>query len=52
MWRLSAKNHRIGARGYVSMIEFIGGVFVGGVIGVLAMCLVTAGRDEDDADGY
>lgn len=30
------------------MIDFVSGCFVGGVFGVLIMCLIVAGRDGDD----
>lgn len=29
------------------MIDFIGGMIIGGVIGIFAMALITAGKDDD-----
>ena len=30
------------------MIDFIGGMIIGGVIGIFAMALITAGKDDDE----
>lgn len=30
------------------MMQFIAGIFIGGVIGVVMMAIMAAGRDEDD----